>query len=83
MSWKENSIEANASPSDRVSVLLNQPEMEKYIWLQEVGKRNDLTIHIPLTPENQELQWEVYLLFHRPMNSKKTMISDLQYSGRR
>ena len=83
LAWNDNSIEANASPSDRVSVLLNQPEMEKHLWLQEVGRRSDLSIVVPLTNENLAHEWEVYLVLHRPLNNKKILISDSQYLGRR
>lgn len=83
LTWKDNTIEANASPEDKVSVLLNQPENERHIWLQEVGKRKELSVQLPLSEKDQALEWEVYLVFHRPQNSKKTMISDSEYLGRR
>ncbi|RAI91491.1 DUF6266 family protein [Algoriphagus yeomjeoni] len=83
ISWLANSNEANASPGDRVSVLLNQPEEERHIWLQEVGRRKDLEVSVPLSPSDLGLEWEVYLVFHRPLNNKKVLISDSEYLGRR
>ncbi|SFT51192.1 hypothetical protein SAMN04489724_1079 [Algoriphagus locisalis] len=83
ISWIDNSIEANANPLDRVSVLLNHPEVKRHIWVKEVGERKDLSVLIPLSAKDQELEWEIYLVLHRPLNKKKILISDSQYLGRR
>lgn len=82
ISWKENSGEGNANEGDRVMFLLNQPELEKHIWIKEAGRRRDLQVLIPLDTENSEKEWEVYLSFYRPLNNKKLLISDSIYLGR-
>ncbi|MBN7816361.1 DUF6266 family protein [Algoriphagus pacificus] len=80
--WANNSHEANANPNDQVSVLLNQPEIQKHLWIQNIAKRRELTVSIPFSPEKLNMEWELYLLFHRPLNKKKLLISDSQYLGR-
>ena len=81
--WADNSMEANANPSDQVSILLNQPEIQKHLWLQNIAKRKDLSVSIPLSPEKLNMEWELYLVFYRPQNNKRLLISDSQYLGRR
>ena len=82
ISWKDNSVEGNASEGDSVMILLNQPELQKHIWIKEAGKRRDLQGLAPLEGENSEKEWEVYLTFYRPLNNKKLVISDSMYLGR-
>lgn len=83
ITWSDNSWEANANPSDQVSVLLHQPEVQRHLWIQEIAKREDLSLAILLDSTNLELEWELYLIFHLPQSQKKLLISDSQYLGRR
>lgn len=82
ISWKDNSVEGNASEGDSVMILLNQPELQKHIWIKEDGRRRDLQALAALDGENSEKEWEVYLTFYRPLNNKKLVISDSIYLGR-
>lgn len=82
ISWKDNSLEGNASEGDSVMILLNQPELAKHHWIKEAGRRRDLQVLLPLDAENLEKEWEVYLAFYRTLNAKKTMMSDSMYLGR-
>ncbi|WP_339868817.1 DUF6266 family protein [uncultured Algoriphagus sp.] len=82
VSWKDNSVEGNASEGDSVMILLNQPELQKHIWIKEAGRRRNLQALAALEGENSEKEWEVYLAFYRPLNNKKLVISDSIYLGR-
>ena len=82
ISWKNNSIEGNASEGDIVMILLNQPELTKHHWIKEAGRRRDLQALVPLDAENLEKEWEVYMTFYRPLSKKKLLISDSIYLGR-
>jgi hypothetical protein len=82
ISWKDNSLEGNASEGDSVMILLNHPELTKHHWIKEAGRRRDLQTLVPLDAENLEKEWEVYLAFYRPLNKKKLIISDSIYLGR-
>ncbi|WBL41926.1 DUF6266 family protein [Algoriphagus halophytocola] len=82
ISWKDNSLEGNASEGDSVMILLNQPELQKHIWIKEAGRRNELQALVQLDAVDSENEWEVYLAFHRPLNTKKIIISDSIYLGR-
>lgn len=82
LSWKDNVNEGNANSSDSVSILLNHPASKNHVWLEELCQRGDLTCVIPLSESNQLLEWEVYLVFHRKLNTKKNILSDSYYLGR-
>ncbi|UZD24561.1 DUF6266 family protein [Algoriphagus halophytocola] len=82
ISWKDNSLEGNASEGDSVMILLNQPELQKHIWIKEAGRRNELQALVQLDAVDSENEWEVFLAFHRPLNTKKIIISDSIYLGR-
>ncbi|MBB6324545.1 hypothetical protein FHS59_000160 [Algoriphagus iocasae] len=82
ISWKNNSLEANASEGDSAMILLNHPELAKHHWIKEAGRRRDLQALVPLDAENLEKEWEVYLAFYRPLSKKKLLISDSIYLGR-
>ena len=82
ITWKDNSVEGNANEGDYVMILLNQPELQKHVWIKEAGRRRDLQALAPLEGENSEKEWEVYLTFYRPLNNKKLVISDSIYLGR-
>ena len=81
ISWKDNSVEGNASEGDSVMLLLNQPELQKHTWIKAAGRRRDLQVIVPLDGENPENKREVYLTFYRPLNTKKLLISDSIYLG--
>ncbi|MBN7815169.1 DUF6266 family protein [Algoriphagus pacificus] len=82
ISWKYNSAEGNANEGDSVMILLNQPESQKHVWIKEAGRRRDLQALAALEGEKSEMEWEVYLVFHRSLNNKKVVISDSMYLGR-
>ncbi|WPR74079.1 DUF6266 family protein [Algoriphagus sp. NG3] len=82
ISWKDNSVEGNASEGDSVMILLNQPELQKHTWIKEAGRRRDLQVIVPLDGKNPENEREVYLTFYRPLNKKKLVISNSIYLGR-
>lgn len=82
ISWKDNSWEGNAHEGDSVMILLNQPELQKHIWVKEACRRSELQVQVALVGANSEKEWEVYLAFHRPLHTKKLLISDSVYLGR-
>ena len=82
ITWTDNSKEGNASEGDNIMVLLNHPDFQKHVWIQEAARRRDLELVIPPIEGKEEFQWEVYLSVHRIFNRKKTLISDSVYLGR-
>ncbi|WP_053990590.1 DUF6266 family protein [Mangrovimonas sp. TPBH4] len=78
LQWTDNSHKAMAHPTDKLIIVLYNPQTHNYLWQLTETPRNGLRYSVSLPTTKEEMQWHVWAAF---MSSQTQTASLSDYFG--